>query len=169
MYQCDCESLQTCVTLGKFLDDSRCNKPSLAALEPRKSFQTEAYPETFAIHDSIVPGQCLNWDLWPAMGDAFGCRHGRARYPDGSTYEGDWKQDHRWGWGKHKFAAGGEYEGEWEGDKISGDPHKWVLCAACFMLLVTMHTLSCISSISVGFREDDKSPRFEDKQFSSAA
>ena len=67
-----------------------------------------------------------------------GCRYGRARYQDGSTYEGDWKQDHRWGWGKHRFAAGGEYEGEWDDDKMSGDCFTPILDVCCATALLVL-------------------------------
>ena len=48
------------------------------------------------------------------------CRRGVARYENGGQYEGEWRGDHRWGWGVHTFPGGDRYEGEWVDDKIHG-------------------------------------------------
>ncbi len=48
-------------------------------------------------------------------------RHGRARYTNGGRYEGDFKCEHRWGWGRHIYPGGDHYEGQWIDDKIQGE------------------------------------------------
>jgi len=48
------------------------------------------------------------------------CRSGVAQYQNGSVYIGDFKKDHRWGWGTQYFANKEQYEGEWEDDKMTG-------------------------------------------------
>jgi hypothetical protein len=35
------------------------------------------------------------------------------KFPDGSSYEGEFKKDHLHGSGKYFFADGRTYEGEW--------------------------------------------------------
>jgi len=47
-------------------------------------------------------------------------RFGMAKYENGGRYEGDFRDDHRWGWGEHRFADGSVYEGEWFDDMIEG-------------------------------------------------
>lgn len=47
-------------------------------------------------------------------------RHGSARYTNGGRYEGEFKCEHRWGWGRHIFPKGDHYEGQWIDDKIQG-------------------------------------------------
>ena len=48
------------------------------------------------------------------------CRKGKAKYTNGGRYEGDFKKEHRWGWGLHIFPDGDRYEGQWVDDKIQG-------------------------------------------------
>jgi len=36
-------------------------------------------------------------------------------------YTGEWKEDHRWGWGALTFAHGDVYEGEWVDDILEGN------------------------------------------------
>ena len=48
------------------------------------------------------------------------CRRGKAKYTNGGRYEGDFKKEHRWGWGLHIFPDGDRYEGQWVDDKIQG-------------------------------------------------
>ena len=43
-----------------------------------------------------------------------------AKYENGGRYEGEFRDDHRWGWGEHRFADGAVYEGEWFDDMIEG-------------------------------------------------
>ena len=47
-------------------------------------------------------------------------RFGMARYENGGRYEGEFRDDRRWGWGEHRFADGAVYEGEWFDDMIEG-------------------------------------------------
>ncbi len=54
----------------------------------------------------------------PTKGNAR--RSGKATYQNGGCYEGDFRRDHRWGWGKHIFPDGSIYEGEWYDDLIEG-------------------------------------------------
>ena len=49
-------------------------------------------------------------------------RQGKARYDNGGTYVGEFKQEQRCGWGRHTFPNGDVYEGEWAADKIHGLP-----------------------------------------------
>ena len=49
-------------------------------------------------------------------------RKGSAKYTNGGRYEGDFKGEHRWGWGRHIFPEGDHYEGQWTDDKIQGAP-----------------------------------------------
>lgn len=37
-----------------------------------------------------------------------------------TEYTGEWKHDHRWGWGALTFANGDMYEGEWVDDIMEG-------------------------------------------------
>lgn len=48
------------------------------------------------------------------------CRTGKATYENGAVYEGDFQKDHRWGWGLQRFPDGSTYEGEWYDDLIEG-------------------------------------------------
>lgn len=43
-----------------------------------------------------------------------------ATYENGAVYEGDFRKDHRWGWGRQRFPDGSVYEGEWYDDLIEG-------------------------------------------------
>ena len=45
---------------------------------------------------------------------------GKAMYENGGVYEGEFQDDHRWGWGEHRFPDGSVYEGEWFDDMIEG-------------------------------------------------
>ena len=45
---------------------------------------------------------------------------GIMQYENGSTYEGEWKDDMREGRGKHCFENGDVYEGRWERNEMSG-------------------------------------------------
>lgn len=47
-------------------------------------------------------------------------RRGSARYENGGVFEGEFKAEQRWGWGRHTFPNGDVYEGEWLHDKIQG-------------------------------------------------
>ena len=47
-------------------------------------------------------------------------RHGSAKYTNGGRYKGDFRCEHRWGWGRHIFPGGDHYEGQWMDDKIQG-------------------------------------------------
>ena len=47
-------------------------------------------------------------------------RRGSAKYTNGGRYEGDFKCEHRWGWGRHIYPGGDHYEGQWIDDKIQG-------------------------------------------------
>jgi hypothetical protein len=38
-----------------------------------------------------------------------------------AQYTGEWRCDHRWGWGILTFANGDVYEGEWVDDVIEGN------------------------------------------------
>ena len=49
------------------------------------------------------------------------CRSSAAQYENGGVFVGEFREDHRWGWGTHYFPGGDKYEGEWEDDKISGE------------------------------------------------
>ena len=40
-----------------------------------------------------------------------------------AQYTGEWKHDHRWGWGTLEFANGDVYEGEWVDDVMEGNGH----------------------------------------------
>jgi hypothetical protein len=51
----------------------------------------------------------------------FVCRTGRCSYPDGSSYDGDWRADERSGWGSLRTADGQQYEGEWQHNKPQGE------------------------------------------------
>jgi len=52
------------------------------------------------------------------------CRTGKATYENGAVYEGDFRKDHRWGWGRQRFPDGSVYEGEWYDDLIEGASEK---------------------------------------------
>jgi hypothetical protein len=41
-------------------------------------------------------------------------------WPDGATYEGDWKDNHAQGYGKFIHANGDSYEGMWKRSKANG-------------------------------------------------
>ena len=43
-----------------------------------------------------------------------------AQYENGGRYEGEFQNDHRWGWGEQRFPDGSVYEGEWFDDMIEG-------------------------------------------------
>lgn len=47
-------------------------------------------------------------------------RFGPYKYPDGSTYEGQYLRGHRCGFGTSVFKDGSSYNGEWVFDKIQG-------------------------------------------------
>ena len=49
------------------------------------------------------------------------CSVGKAVYENGAVYEGDFQKDHRWGWGLQRFPDGSTYEGEWFDDIIEGE------------------------------------------------
>lgn len=42
------------------------------------------------------------------------------KYPDGSTYEGEWKNDLKHGYGVYIYANGDKYEGQWFNDSRHG-------------------------------------------------
>ena len=46
--------------------------------------------------------------------------HGLCRWPDGSQYEGEWKNDQRVGKGKYRYDNGDVYEGDWFDDERNG-------------------------------------------------
>ena len=46
--------------------------------------------------------------------------HGVCMYVNGDKYEGEWKQDLRWGWGKQTYTDGDLYEGEWKNNAMDG-------------------------------------------------
>ena len=61
-------------------------------------------------------------------------------------YEGDFRKDHRWGWGLQRFPDGSSYEGEWYDDLIEGRPvakqlHK--LCDADALQHVCADAVTC--------------------------
>jgi hypothetical protein len=41
-------------------------------------------------------------------------------YPNGDSYEGEWNNDVREGFGLLRFSKGDQYEGEWANDKMNG-------------------------------------------------
>ena len=65
----------------------------------------------------------------PGIDLACVCHHrfGMAKYENGGRYEGEFQDDHRWGWGEHRFADGAVYEGEWFDDMIEG-AHSSAMC-----------------------------------------
>ena len=56
-----------------------------------------------------------------AWRDDKACGHGKATYPNGDIYVGDWLDDERSGWGLYTVASCKDvYEGAWEADRIHG-------------------------------------------------
>lgn len=70
---------------------------------------------------------------------------GKATYQNGGVYQGDFRRDHRWGWGKHTFLDGSAYEGEWYDDLIEGahptcaSPPGTIRTSACLLLMAIYH------------------------------
>lgn len=52
------------------------------------------------------------------------CRQGTCTYAQGGSYEGDWREGRRSGWGCLRTPDGQSYEGEWEGDTMHGERHR---------------------------------------------
>ena len=48
-------------------------------------------------------------------------RFGRATYPGGLRYEGEWHRGQRSGFGELWSPSAGEYAGEWRDDKMHGE------------------------------------------------
>ena len=46
--------------------------------------------------------------------------YGQQVWPDGSKYEGEWREDYATGYGKLQHADGDIYEGQWFNDKAHG-------------------------------------------------
>ena len=45
-------------------------------------------------------------------------------FPDGDSYEGDWIEGNREGFGTHRYASGQVYIGEWKNGKHHGNPNQ---------------------------------------------
>ena len=51
---------------------------------------------------------------------ALPCRSGKAKYENGSVYDGDFENDQRSGWGMQCLPDESVYVGEWAADKMNG-------------------------------------------------
>ena len=68
------------------------------------------------------PLRCSTFAACVSRAGVGACRHGVARYQNGSEYTGDFEADVRHGWGLQTFPTGDRYEGEWASDRIHGEP-----------------------------------------------
>ena len=68
-------------------------------------------------------------------------RHGSAKYTNGGRYEGDFKCEHRWGWGRHIYPGGDHYEGQWIDDKIQG------VCRAPALIDISPPDSTCTGAV----------------------
>jgi hypothetical protein len=56
---------------------------------------------------------------------------GKATYPGGHTYEGEWLEGLRSGFGDFRSAEGDRYEGEWRDDVVHGEGGRGFQGASC--------------------------------------
>ena len=68
----------------------------------------------FMLHPTCLPAR-------PPACAVAGCRSGAAQYENGGVYVGEFRGDHRSGWGTHYFPGKDKYEGEWADDRMTGE------------------------------------------------
>ena len=63
-----------------------------------------------------------NGSIYKGETKGFSTRHGqgKAAYPNGATFEGEWKDDKKHGQGKYTDLDGNIQEGEWKEDSFVG-------------------------------------------------
>ena len=54
-------------------------------------------------------------------------------WPNGDTYEGEYKDDIRNGFGIYKYKDGNRYEGEWKNDQKNGKGKELILFKIAFI------------------------------------
>lgn len=70
------------------------------------------------------------------------CSTGKSTYPGGHTYEGDFKDNQRCGWGTFTTVEGDVYEGEWDKDVVHGGS-PLVAVLYCWYICTSVHLYCC--------------------------